>query len=58
MVVALRQEALHIEEVSASDRLLTKWNGQSALDKSNGFFHLDGLIGVTGEANPLSTRNS
>ena len=41
MVVAIGQEALHIEEVSASDGLLTKWNGQSALDKSNGFFHLD-----------------
>ena len=30
MVVAIGQESLHIEEVSASDGLLTKWNGQSA----------------------------
>ena len=33
MVVAMGQEALHIEEVSASDGLLTKWNCQSVLDK-------------------------
>ena len=38
MVVAIGQEALHIEEVSASDGLLTKWNGQSVLNKSNGSF--------------------
>ena len=37
MVVAIGQEALHIEEVSASDGLLTKWNGQSAPNKSNYF---------------------
>ena len=28
MVVVIRPEALHIKEVSASDGLLTKWNGQ------------------------------
>ena len=38
--------------------MLTKWNGQYALDKSNGSFHLDGIIGVDGEDNPLSTGNS
>ena len=50
--------ALHIEEVSASDGLLMKWNCQSALDMSNGSFHLDGIIGVAGEDNPLSTGNN
>ena len=56
MVVAIGQEALHIEEVS--DGLLTKWNGQSVLNQSNGPFHLDGIIGVEGEDNPLLTGNS
>ena len=51
MLIAIGQEALHIEEVSASDGLLTEWNGQSALNKSNGSFHLDGIIGVEGEDN-------
>ena len=46
MLIAIGQEALHIEEVSASDELLTEWNGQYALNKSNGSFHLDGIIGV------------
>ena len=55
---AIGQEALHKEEVSVSDGLLKKWNGQSALNKSNGSFHLDGIIGVEGEDNPLSTGNS
>ena len=55
MVVAIGQETLHIEQVSASDGLLTKWNGQSVLNKSNGSFHLDGFIGVEGEDNPLLT---
>ena len=32
MVVAIGQETLHIDEVSASDGLLTKWIGQSALN--------------------------
>ena len=32
MVVAIGQETLHIEEISASDGLLTKWNGQSVLN--------------------------
>ena len=58
MVVAVGQEALHIEEVSESDRLLTKWNGQSVLNHSNGSLHLDGIIGVEGEDNPLLTGNS
>ena len=58
MGVAIGQEALHIEEVSASDGLLTKWNGQSVLNKSNGSFHLDGSIGLEGEDNPLLTGNS
>ena len=49
MVVAVGQEALQIEEVSASDGLLMKWNGQSGLNQSNGSFHLDGIIGVEGE---------
>ena len=56
MVVAIRHEALHIEEVS--DGLLTKWNGQSVLNQSNGPFHLDGIIGVEGEDNSLLTGNS
>ena len=47
MVVAIGQEALHIEEVSASDGLLTKWNGQYALNKSNGSFRLDGVTLLT-----------
>ena len=34
MVVAVGQETLHIGEVSASDGLLTKWNGQSVLNQS------------------------
>ena len=53
MVVALGQETLHIDEVSASDGLLTKWNGQSVLNKSNGSFYLDGIIGVKGEDKPI-----
>ena len=57
MAVAIGQEALHIEEVSASDGLLTKWNGHYVLNKSNGSFHLDGIIGVKGD-NPLLTGNS
>ena len=56
MVVAVGQEALHIEEIS--DGLLTKWNGQSVLNQSNGSLHLDGIIGVEGEDNPLLTGNS
>ena len=44
MVVAVGQEALHIEELSESEGLLTKWNGQSMLNQSNGFLHLDGII--------------
>ena len=58
MVVAVGQEALHIEEVSASDGLLTKWNGQSVLNQSNSSLHLDGIIGVEGEDDPLLTGNS
>ena len=58
MVVAIRQETLDIDEVSAEDGLLTKWNGRYAIEKSNGSFHLDGIIGVEGEDNPLSTGNS
>ena len=58
MVVTIGQEALHLEEVSASDGLLTKWNGQSVLNQSKGSFHLDGIIGVEGEDNPLLTGNS
>ena len=58
MVVAVGQEALHIEEVSESDGLLTKWNGQSVLNQPNGSLHLDGIIGVEGEDNPLLTGNS
>ena len=58
MVVAVGQEALHIEEVSESDGLLTKWNGQSVLNQSNGSLHLDGIIGVEGEDNPFLTGNS
>ena len=58
MVVAVGQEALHIEEVSESDGLLTKWNGQSVLNQSNGSLHLDGIIRVEGEYNPLLTGNS
>ena len=44
MVVSVGQEALHIEEVSESDVLLTKWNGQSVLNLSNGSLHLDGIM--------------
>ena len=44
MVVAIGQKALHMEEVSVSDGLLTKSNGQSVLNQSNGSFHLDGSI--------------
>ena len=33
MVVAVGQKTLHIEEVSESDGLLTKWNGQSVLNQ-------------------------
>ena len=58
MVVAVGQEALHIEEVSESDALLTKWNGQSVLNQSNSSLHLDGIIGVEGEDGPLLTGNS
>ena len=58
MVVAVGQEALHIEEVSESDGLLTKWNGQYVLNQPNGSLHLDGIIGVEGEDNPLLTGNS
>ena len=55
MVVAVGQEALHIEEVSESDGLCTKWNGQSVLNQSNSSLHLDGIIGVEGENDPLLT---
>ena len=58
MVVDVGHEALHIEEVVASDGLLTKWNGQCVQNQSNGSFHLDGIIGVEGEDNPLLTGNS
>ena len=44
MVVALGQEALHIEGVSESNGLFTKWNGQSVLNQSNSSIHLDGII--------------
>ena len=49
MMVDIGQEALHMDEVAAADGLLTKWNGR---------FALDGIIGVEGEDNPLSTWNS
>ena len=58
IVLAIGQEALHIEEVSASNGLLTKWNGQYVLNKSYGSFHLGGIIEVEGEDNPLLTGNS
>ena len=58
MVVVIGQEALHIDKLSASDGLLTKWNGQYVLKKSNGSYHLDGIIGVEGKYNSLSTGNS
>ena len=58
MVVAVGQEALHIEEVSESDGLLTKWNGQSVQNQSNSSLHLDGIIGVEGEDDPSLTGNS
>ena len=58
MVLAVGQEALHIEGVSESDGLLTKWNGQSVLNQSNSSLHLDAIIGVEGEDNPLITGNS
>ena len=38
MVVSVGQEALHIEELSESDGLLTTWNGQYVLNQSNGSF--------------------
>ena len=38
--------------------MLTKWNSQSSLNKSNGSFHLDGIMGVEGEDNPLSAGNN
>ena len=45
MVVTMEHEALHMEEVSAADELLTNGNGRSALENmSNGSFHLDGII--------------
>ena len=50
--------ALHIEEVYESYGLLTKWKGQSVLNQSTGSLHLDGIIGVDGEDNPLLTGNS
>ena len=53
MVVAIEQETLHIEKVSASDGLLTKWNGKYALDKSNGYYHLDGIIGPQNAQNTM-----
>ena len=55
MAVTVGQESLHIEEVSESAGLLTKWNGQSVLNQSNSSLHLDGIIGVEG---PLLTGNS
>ena len=58
MVVAIGQEVLHIEEVSASGGLLTKWNGQSVLNKSTSSFRLDGIIVVENEDNPLLTGNN
>ena len=58
MVVAIGPQALHIEEVSASYGLLTKWNGQSVLNKPNSSFHLDGIIRVEGENTPLLIGNS
>ena len=58
IVVNIGQETLHIYGISASDGLLTKRNGKSALDKSNGSFYLDGIIRVEEEDNPLSTGNS
>ena len=58
MVVAVGQEALHIGEVSKSDGLLTKWNGQSVINQLNSSLHLDGIIRVEGEDNPLLTGNS
>ena len=58
MVVDVGQEALHIKDVSESDGLLTNWNGQSVLKQSNSSLHLDGIIGVEGEDNPLLTGNS
>ena len=58
MMVAVGQEVIHIEEVSESDGLLLKWNGQSVLNHSNGSLHLDGIIGVEEEDNPLLTENS
>ena len=58
MVVAMGKEALHIVKESSSDGLLTNWNGLSELENmSNGSFHLDGIIGLEGEDNPLSTEN-
>ena len=47
-----------MEEVSESDGVLTKWNGQSVQNQSNSSLHLDGIIGVEGEDNPLLTGNS
>ena len=58
MVVVVGQKSLHIEGVSESDGLLTKWNGQSVINQSNSALHLDGIIGVEGEDNPLLTGNS
>ena len=58
MVMAVGQEALHIEGESESDGLLTKWNGQAVLNQSNSSLHLDGIIGVEGEDNQLLTGNS
>ena len=58
MVVAVGQEALHIEEVSESDGVLTKWNGQSVQNQSNSSLHLDGIIGMEGEDDPSLTGNS
>ena len=58
MMVAIGQEALHVEEVSESDGLVTKGNVQSVLNQSNSSLHLDGIIGVEGEDDPLLTGNS
>ena len=35
-----------------------KWNGQLVINQSNSSLHLDGIIGVEGEDNPLLTGNS
>ena len=59
MVVDMGQDALHIEYVFAEDGLLKNGIGRSAIENMlNCYFHLEAIIGLGREDNPLPTRNS